>query len=285
LNPKHHGILHYQEQRPKSEKQVIPAYFWWQSLKRRVQPHLRVGEGDVEKVTLIAGNPDRVPIIASKFKDGEEVARHRGFVTYRAYTPKGGIPVTISGTGIGTPSTHICIEEFAKLGAETFIRIGSCGGISLDVKTGDVIVPTGCVRDERTSLNYAPIEFPAVATPEWQITLHDEILKLLSPDRVHEGICWTSDVYYLKRMQEVLDVWTRANVKCVEMESSLLFIFAATRGLNAASILGCDGNLHGAQKVEQTDESEESGEQDPLLVEAIEKEIEATVNSIDRIYG
>ena len=243
-----------------------------------------MGEGDVEKVTLIAGNPDRVPVIASKFKDGEEVARYRGFVTYRAYTPKGGIPVTISGTGIGTPSTHICIEELANLGTETIIRIGSCGGIEPSVKVGDVVVPTGCVRDERTSLNYAPLEFPAVATPEWQITLYDEIKKLLPTDRVHQGVCWTSDVYYLDKMQDVLDLWTRANVKCVEMESSLLYVFAATKGLSAASILACDGNLHGAQKTEQTDESEESGEQNPLMVEAVEKEIEATVNAIDRLY-
>ena len=253
-------------------------------MKRRIQPHLRVGEGDVEKVTLIAGNPDRVPVIASKFKDGEEVARYRGFVTYRAYTPKGGIPVTISGTGIGTPSTHICIEELANLGTETIIRIGSCGGIEPSVKVGDVVVPTGCVRDERTSLNYAPLEFPAVATPEWQITLYDEIKKLLPADRVHQGVCWTSDVYYLDKLKDVLDLWTRANVKCVEMESSLLYVFAATKGLSAASILACDGNLHGAQKTEQTDESEESGEQNPLMVEAVEKEIEATVNAIDRLY-
>jgi hypothetical protein len=69
------------------------------------------------------------------------------------------------------------------------------------------------------------------------------------------------------------------------MESSLLYIFASTKGISAASILACDGNLHGAQKGEQEDESEASGEQDPLLVEAVEKEIEATVNAIDRIYG
>jgi len=74
-------------------------------------------------------------------------------------------------------------------------------------------------------------------------------------------------------------------VKCVEMESSFLFVFGTTQGIEAASILACDGNLHGAQKVEQTDESEESGEQDPLLVEAVEKEIEATISAIDRFYG
>jgi len=253
-------------------------------VKKRVQPHIRVGEGDVDKVVLIAGNPDRVPIIASLMKDAEEIARYRGFLTYRAYTPKG-IPVTISGTGIGTPSTHICVEEFANLGAETFIRIGSCGGIDVKVKTGDVVVPTGCVRDERTSLNYAPVEYPAVASPKWYNALYDEISKLLPADRVHTGICWTSDVYYMAEGSDMLDIWTRANVKCVEMESSFLFIFAHTRGLQAATIVACDGNLHTGQKVEQSDESEKTGEQDPLMVEAVEKEILATVSAIDKLYG
>ena len=81
----------------------------------------------------------------------------------------------------------------------------------------------------------------------------------------------------------MLDIWTRANVKCVEMESSFLFIFAQTRGLEAATIVACDGNLHTGQKVEQSDESEKTGEQDPLMVEAVEKEILATVSAIDKL--
>ncbi|MFX0108153.1 MAG: nucleoside phosphorylase [Candidatus Hodarchaeota archaeon] len=253
-------------------------------MKRRIQPHLRVGEGDVEKVVIVTGNPDRVPILASKMKDGEEVARYRGLVTYKAYTPKG-VPVTISGTGMGTPSTHICIEELSKLGMDVLIRIGSCGGIDPSVKTGDVVVPTGAIRDDRAGLNYAPIEYPAVASPKWSLALYDEISKLLPPDRVHMGICWTSDVYYVNEHYNPLEMWTRAKVKCVEMESSLLYVFATTRGIEAASILACDGNLHGAQKVEQKDESEETGEQNPLLIEAIAKETEATVNAIDKLRG
>ena len=113
----------------------------------------------------------------------------------------------------------------------------------------------------------------------------DEIRQLLPPERVDTGICWTSDIYYTTPETSQLDVWTRANVKCVEMESSLLFVFAQTRGLEAASIVACDGNLHTGQKAEQKDESEKSGEQNPLLIEAVEKEIEATVRAIDRLYG
>jgi uridine phosphorylase len=252
-------------------------------LKTRVQPHLRVGEGDVEEVVIITGNPDRVPKIAGKMKDPEEVARYRGLVTYRAYTPKGN-PVTIAGTGMGVASTHICIEELANLDAKVILRLGSCGGIDPSVVTGDVVVPTGCVRDERASLNYAPMEYPAVASPKWFMALYHEISKLLPPERVYSGICWTTDIYYANPMYDRLDLWTKARVKCVEMESSLVFTFAQTRGLDAASILSCDGNLHGAQKGEQKDESEETGEQDPLIIEAIEKTILAAANAIDHIY-
>ena len=251
-------------------------------LKTRVQPHLRVGEGDVADVVIITGNPDRVPKIASKMKDAEERARYRGLVTYLAYTPKGN-PVTISGTGMGVASTHICIEELANLGAKVIIRLGSCGGIDPSVITGNVVVPTACVRDERASLNYAPIEFPAVASPVWFSALNSEISKLLPPERIHTGICWTSDIYYVSPENNKLDLWTRAKVKCVEMESSLVFTFAQTRGLDAASILSCDGNLHGAQKGEQKDDAEQTGEQDPLIIEAIEKTVLATVAAIDSL--
>jgi uridine phosphorylase len=252
-------------------------------LKIRVQPHLRVGEGDVEKVVIITGNPDRVPVIASKMKDSEERARYRGLVTYHAYTPKGN-PVTISGTGMGVASTHICIEELAKLDAKVIIRLGSCGGIDPSVITGNVVVPIGCIRDERASLNYAPIEYPAVASPIWFAALFDEISKTLPPNRVHAGICLTTDIYYTNPDYDKLDLWTRAKVKCVEMESSLVFTFAQTRGLDAASILSCDGNLHGAQKGEQKDDTEKTGEQDPLIIEAIEKTVRATIASIDRVF-
>ncbi len=253
-------------------------------MKRRIQPHLRVGEGDVEDIVIITGNPDRVPIIANRLKDSEEVARYRGFVTYRAYTPSG-VPVTISGTGIGTPSTHICIEELARLGAKVILRLGSCGGIDYPVKTGDVVVPTGCIRDDRTSLNYAPIEYPAVASVPWFNALNSAIREILPADRIHTGICWTSDVYYSNPNNNPLDLWTRAHVKCVEMESALLFVFATTHGIDAASILSVDGNLHGSQKGEQSDETEQTGEQHPLLKEAISKSIDATVIAIDRMTG
>ncbi|MFX1509934.1 MAG: nucleoside phosphorylase [Promethearchaeota archaeon] len=253
-------------------------------MKKRIQPHIRLGEGDVANVVFIAGNPDRIPKIAAKMTEAEEIGNYRGLVSYRAFTPKG-VEVTVATSGMGTPSTHIVTEELAKLGARTFIRIGSCGGVNPEVKTGDVVVATGAVRDELTSTNYTPIEYPAVATPEIYSALLTGISGLLPANRIHAGIVWSTDIYYNHRETDILGRWTRAHVQCVEMESSLLFVFAQSRGLQAGSILACDGNLHRDQKGEQADETEASGEQDPLLVEAISKEIEAAIKAVDALYA
>ena len=176
-------------------------------------------------------------------------------------------------------------EELAKLGAEVFIRIGSCGGVNPQVQTGDVVVATGAVRDDLTSSNYAPLSYPAVATPEIYSALLTALKDLLPPDRIHAGIVWSTDIYYDQREGNILDRWTRTQVQCVEMESSLLFVFAQTKGLQAGSILACDGNLHSDPKGEQTDESEASGEQHPLLVEAVTKEIQAAVTAVDELFA
>lgn len=242
-----------------------------------------MGEGDVADIVFIAGNPDRVPKIAAKMNEPTEIGNYRGLVSYQAFTPKG-VEVTIATSGMGTPSTHIVVEELAKLGAKVFIRIGTCGGVNPIIKTGDVIVATGAVRDELTSSNYAPLEYPALATPELYLALLNAIQDLLPPERVHVGIVWSTDIYYDQREEDILRRWTRAQVQSVEMESSLLFVFAQTRGLQAGSILACDGNLHGNQKSEQADEMELSGEQNPLLVEAVQKEIEAAIKAVDILY-
>lgn len=64
---------------------------------------------------------------------------------------------------MGDHQRPIAMEELARCGADTFVRIGTCGGIQPEVKSGDIVVATGAVRMEGTSKEYAPIEYPAVA--------------------------------------------------------------------------------------------------------------------------
>lgn len=98
------------------------------------------------------------------FCDAKLVADNREYVTYTGYLD--GVKVSVTSTGIGGPSASIALEELVQAGADTFIRIGTCGGMQLNVKSGDVVIASGAVRMEGTSKEYAPIEFPAVANIE-----------------------------------------------------------------------------------------------------------------------
>ena len=126
-----------------------------------MQYHLHIKKGDVGRYVLLPGDPKRVRLIAERLDDAAMIADNREFVTYTGYID--GEKVSVTSTGIGGPSASIAMEELALCGADTFIRVGTCGGIALSVTSGDVVIATGAVRAEGTSREYAPIEFPAVA--------------------------------------------------------------------------------------------------------------------------
>ena len=125
------------------------------------QFHIRCTSEDIGRYCILPGDPGRVPAIAALFEDAHQVAYNREYNVWTGMLL--GEKVTACSTGIGGPSASIAMEELHKCGADTFIRTGTCGGIDLNVKSGDIVVATGAVRFEHTSLEYAPIEFPAVA--------------------------------------------------------------------------------------------------------------------------
>ena len=135
------------------------------------------------------------------------------------------------------------MEELCNIGADTFIRIGTCGGIAMDVLPGDIVVATGAVRYEHTSLEYAPAEFPAV--PDFGVT---EALKAAGEAlgfRTHVGVVQCKDSFYGQHSPESSPVsyellqkweaWKRLGVKASEMESAALFVVAAARGVRCGS--------------------------------------------------
>ena len=123
--------------------------------------HIHCAKGEVGRYVIMPGDPGRCPSIAALFDDAHLVARNREYTTYTGTLL--GEKVSVCSTGIGGPSAAIAMEELHQLGADTFIRTGTCGGIDLSVKSGDIVVATGAIRFEHTSLEYAPIEFPSVA--------------------------------------------------------------------------------------------------------------------------
>ena len=209
-----------------------------------MQYHIHCRAGDVGRYVFLPGDPGRCETIAAHFDDPAHVGMNREYNIWNGYLL--GEKVTVCSTGIGGPSASIAMEELTAIGADTFIRIGTCGGIHMDVLPGDVIVATGAVRYEHTSLEYAPIEFPAV--PDFDVTA---ALKAASESlgyRTHVGVVQCKDSFYGQHSPEKSpaswellqkwESWKRLGVKASEMESAALFVVAAALGVR------CGGCFH-----------------------------------------
>ena len=198
-----------------------------------LQYHLQIRPGDVGRYVILPGDPKRCAKIAAHFDNAELIADSREYVTYTGYLD--GKKVSVTSTGIGGPSASIAMEELVLCGADTFVRVGTCGGIDLDVKGGDVVVATGAIRMEGTSREYAPIEFPAVADLDVTNALVKACRALGVP--FHTGVVQCKDAFYGQHEPERMPVsyellnkweaWKRLGCKASEMESAALFIVAS----------------------------------------------------------
>ena len=204
--------------------------------------HIGVGKGDVGEYVILPGDPKRCQKIAQYFDDPKLVGDSREFVTYTGYIE--GVKVSVTSTGIGGPSASIAMEELVKCGAKKFIRVGTCGGIDIDVKGGDVVVATGAIRFEGTTKEYCPIEFPAVSDLE----ITNELVQACknSSNNYHVGVVQCKDAFYgqhqpdkLPNSHELLqkwESWKRMGAKASEMESAALFIVASYLRVQCGSI-------------------------------------------------
>ncbi|MCD8380218.1 MAG: uridine phosphorylase [Lachnospiraceae bacterium] len=194
------------------------------------QYHIQVGPGEVGRYVLLPGDPKRCIKIAACLDDPVLVADSREFVTYTGTLD--GVKVSVTSTGIGGASTSIAVEELRKCGADTFIRVGTCGGMDVDVQGGDIVIATGAVRMEGTSKEYAPIEYPAVADLNVTNALV-QAAKCLGAT-YHTGVVQCKDAFYGQHEPEKLpagyelmekwQAWLKMGCKASEMESAALFI-------------------------------------------------------------
>ena len=205
------------------------------------QYHIQVGKGEVGRYVILPGDPKRCEKIAKYFDDPVFVADNREYVTYTGTLD--GVKVSVTSTGIGGPSASIAMEELYRCGADTFVRIGTCGGMQPEVKSGDVIIATGAIRMEGTSKEYAPIEFPAVADLEVTNALVEGAKK--EGCEFHTGVVQCKDAFYGQHEPETKPVsyelmnkweaWKRLGCLASEMESAALFVVASHLRVRAGS--------------------------------------------------
>ena len=206
-----------------------------------MQYHIRCKEGDVGRYVFLPGDPGRCEAIAKHFDDPVHIGMNREYNIYTGYLM--GEKVSVCSTGIGGPSAAIAMEELAAIGADTFIRVGTCGGIDLDILPGDVVVATGAIRYEHTSMEYAPIEFPAV--PDFNVATALKTAGEALGYRIHTGVVQCKDSFYGQHsprkspvhyeLEQKWESWKRLGVKASEMESAALFVVAAALGVRCGS--------------------------------------------------
>ena len=243
--------------------------------------HIACTAEDVGRYCILPGDPGRVPAIAAWFDDAKQVACNREYNVWTGTLL--GEKVTACSTRIGRPSASIAMEELHKCGADTFIRTGTCGGIDVNVQSGDIVVATGAVRFEHTSLEYAPLEFPAGADFGIVDCLVRATKALGYP--LHTGIVQCKDSFYGQHdpaaspvyyeLQQKWESWKRLGVKASEMESAALFVVAAALGCRCGSCFHVVWNQEREAAGLDQKMSEDTSTSVRVAVEALKLQIEA----------
>ena len=214
------------------------------------QYHLHLSPGQIPGTVLMPGDPGRVQRMQATWEDGVELAFHRGYRSARG-TYKG-VEIGAISSGIGAPSLEIATHEFAVIGGETVIRVGTCGALRAEINPGDLVVPLAAVRRDGTADRYLPVEHPAFAAPEVSMALVEACERLGFP--YHVGIACSVGSFYVGQERPVtggfwqsgvdglIDDLRAAGVDCLEMECSALFVLARLFGMRSGAILGAVAN-------------------------------------------
>jgi uridine phosphorylase len=211
-----------------------------------LQYHVHLKKGDVGRYVLLPGDPGRVPKIAQYFDDAHEVAFNREYRTFTGTVD--GIKISATSTGIGCPAAAIALEELIKVGADTFIRVGTAGALQKEVGLGDVCISTAAVREEGTTRQYVPISYPAVADLDVTVALRQAARNL--GFKHHVGITHCKDAFFIEgdanlpieeENRAKWQAWYRSNVLSTAMESAALFVISSIRRVRAGEILAIIG--------------------------------------------
>ncbi len=208
-----------------------------------VQYHVQLRGGDVGRYVFLPGDPGRCESIAAHFDDARHVSTHREYTTWTGTLL--GEPVSVTSTGIGGPSSAIAMEELVRVGADTFIRVGTSGAMQEWITPGDLGIVTGAIRDEGTSVHYLPIEFPAVANLDVTIALREGARR--TGATAHLGVSQSKDSFYgqhepgrmpvANRLKDRWTAWMAGGAICSEMEAATQYIVASTLGVRAGGVM------------------------------------------------
>lgn len=233
---------------------------------RELTYHIGLSEEDIQgaREAILPGDPGRVELIASQMSRPRKIGQNREYTSWLAEND--GRNVLVMSTGMGGPSTAIAVEELKMLGISTVIRVGTCGGMQPEVLAGDIVVVTGAVRQEGTSKEYVPVEYPAIADIDVSVALREAADEL--GYRRHIGVVQCKDSFYGQHdpqrmpvgyeLQNKWSAWKKAGVLASEMETSALYTVASTLHMRAGAVMLCVWNQERAESGLGNDEVHDS---------------------------
>lgn len=239
-----------------------------------LQKHIRCKAGDIARYVLVPGDPARAHRIAAHLDEATLLAENREYTVFTG--KKDGVAVSICSTGIGGPSTAIAMEELARVGADTFIRVGSAGARHDSIAIGDAVVVSAAVRAGGTARVYLPEIYPAVASFDVTCALVEAAKGLgITP---HVGTSLSRDAYY--EQDEALNDTLRGvkDLLVSEMECDTLYTVGAKRGWRTGAVVGTDSNRYLA--VQPSLEEKER-----LYMQAEERTIAIALGAVVRLAG
>ena len=206
-------------------------------------PHIQLPENLGIHYAVLPGDPARAERAAGYLKDAKLLAWNREYKSYSGFW--NGVPILVMSTGMGGPSMAIAVEELRKIGVTAAIRIGSCGALQPEAGVGDLVMVEAAVRDEGTSLGYAPLSYPAVADHGLLTACEESASE--AGYRFHTGIARSHDCLYRDDNPAIYADWAKKGVMASDMETAALFVVGRIRGMKTASILNvvaaCKGNV------------------------------------------
>ncbi len=252
----------------------------WIEEAQEVQYHVNLSKGDVGRYVFLPGDPGRCEKIASYFDNPRLVTHKREYRTYTGTLL--GEKVSVTSTGIGCPSTAIAVEELIAVGADTFIRIGTSGGMQPHIKTGDIAIVTAAIRDEGTTSHYMPIEFPALANIDVVVAMRQGAINAGIP--YHLGVSQSKDSFYGEidpdsqpiagELHARWDAWVKGGAISSEMEAAAIFIVSAIHRKRAGGVMMLYNEPHEApvtpEEIKRREEADKLADIDRAIRAAVE---------------
>lgn len=215
-------------------------------------PHNEAKKGDYADAVLLPGDPLRAKWIAETFLDDAKLVNSvRNCLGYTGTWH--GQPVSVQATGMGQPSTAIYVHELlSTYDVKTLIRVGTCGGLSTNVKVRDIVLGISASTD--SAMNNAPFS-PYTFAPAADFDLLRSAVKYAEAQMLqhHVGGLVSSDTFYVDDPTTAYGALAQHGVLAVEMEASTLYTLAARFKARALAICTVSDCLVTGQEINSAD--------------------------------